>query len=321
MRLTPEELRASVGAVAKDVADAYARFDPPFEDREVADRFARLPGVHPAVAERLAAAHCSMSEEFGDGEKAALLIACGIAQAALALLPAEGRANLPGAVDVATGRPAAWVETSAKPLRSPKEVEDIATTAAAGNAALGAAIREAMMRGGRDGIFHIRAGEAGSPPGITIVDGEWPGEHGWNETVVVRGATEEETAALYSRACTALYAAAAGVAMGSVPGGGVAYALAADTLRDESEEDSVSGFAARAVIVGLETPLRVRALAAGADANALLGALQNHPERAFDQIAGKLVPPTEGPVDAARVVQAAIREAGRTACDLLRMAL
>ena len=70
-----------------------------------------------------------------------------------------------------------------------------------------------------------------------------------------------------------------------------------------------------------EAPLRVRASAAGVDANALLDALQKKSKHAFDQTAAKLVPLAKGPLDAARVVQAAIREAGRTACDLLRMAL
>lgn len=122
VRLTVEELRASVAAVSADAAAAYVRFDPPFDDRSVGDRFVRLSGVHPKIAKRLAASYCSMFEEFGDGEKTAVLVACGIALAALARLPAEGRTNLSGAVDVATGRPAERVEKFAERMNTPAEV-------------------------------------------------------------------------------------------------------------------------------------------------------------------------------------------------------
>jgi len=124
-----------------------------------------------------------------------------------------------------------------------------------------------------------------------------------------------------TRAVTALHAAVASVAGGIVPGGGVAYVLAGEALRGEGEEDTIMWLAARAVLIGLETPFRLRAAHAGLNPDTLLVALRNDPTQAFDQTERKLVPFAYGPVDAARVVQRAIREAGRTACDLLRMAL
>ena len=321
MRIALEELRASVAAVAKDVTAAYARLDPPFDDREVEGRFSALTGAHVSAATRLAAAYRSMSDEFGDGGKAAVLIACRIVEAALDHLPAEGRANLPGAIDVATGRPTEWVKNLARPLRSADEVRRIATTAAGGDVAVGAALVEAFSRAGPDGVIHVHNGGASDSLGITVTDGEKIGTRGRNETIVVHGETDANAAALYLRAVHAVHAVAAAIAAGAVMGGGTVYALAAEMLFADVGGDTISGLAARAVIVGCEAPLRVRAIAAGANAEALLAELRNQPERVFDQTASGLVSATEGPIDAARIVQAAIGEAGRTACDLLRMAI
>ncbi|MBN9122273.1 MAG: hypothetical protein J0I06_24555 [Planctomycetes bacterium] len=321
MLLTHEELRASVAAIAADVAGAYARFEPAFLDTEVAGRFARLPGVHPAVAERLAAAHCSTSNDFGDGEKAAVLVACGIIRAAEERLPGEGRTNLAPAIDLAASRAAEAVERAAVPLRTPAEVERAATTAAAGDREIGAAICQALARSGPDGIVHVNRGEPDDPPGVTVRDGEETGPRGREMTVVVKGGTDAETADRNLRAVTALHAAVAAIARGRAPGGGAAYVLAAEALRDQANEDTITGLAALAVSAGLEVPLRVRAEAAGLDAGAILAAVRNTPDVAFDQTKPGLVPVAKGPLDAARIVQGAIREAGRAACDLLRRAL
>ena len=320
MLLTHEELRAAVAAVAKDVAGAYARFEPAFLDSEVAGRFARLPGVHPAVAERLAAAHCTMSNDFGDGEKAAVLVACEIVRAAQERLPGEGRTALAPAIDRVAGRAAERVASFARPVRSPAELLRAATPAAGGDAAIGKALVEAFLKTGRDGIIQVERGENGRA-GVTVVDvGDVDGA-GWIEKVVVCGRSEAETQALYLRACCALHAARAAIAEGVVPGGGVAYVLAGGSA-DEGD-DTITELAVRAVNAGLEAPLRVRAEAAGskAKANAILAAVRNKPDSAFEQTKPGLVPVADGPLDAARVVREAIREAGRAACDLLRRAL
>ena len=57
---------------------------------------------------------------------------------------------------------------------------------------------------------------------------------------------------------------------------------------------------------------------AGLDSNAIFSALQYDSDLVFDQNKPGLVPIAEGPIDAARVVAGAIREAGRAAGGLLR---
>jgi hypothetical protein len=80
-----------------------------------------------------------------------------------------------------------------------------------------------------------------------------------------------------------------------------------------------TGVAGRSLVAGLEAPLRVRA-AAGVDVSELLERIQANPGLAFDQTRPGLVPAvSEGPIDAVRVVDFAIREAGKAAADLLRM--
>ncbi|AMV29217.1 chaperonin GroEL [Gemmata sp. SH-PL17] len=321
MRVTPEELRASVTAVAKDVAEVYARLGPPFDDQEVERRFSSLSGAHASVANCLASAYRFMYDEFGDGGKNAVLIACRIVEAALDRLPVEGLSNLPGAIDVATARPAEWVNGSARLLYSVDEVRRIAETAVGGDVEIGAAVVEAFARAGPDGIIHVHNGGASNSPSTTVSDGERTGARGRNETIIVRGETDGDAKVLCLRAVHAVHAVRAAIAAGSVPGGGVAYALAAETLVADVDNDTISGLAARAVVAGCEAPLRTRGDVVRADTVALLTALRHQPEQAFDQTVPGLVRATDGPIDAARIVQAAIGEAGRTACDLLRMSL
>jgi hypothetical protein len=317
--LTPQKLRASVAAVAKDVAGAYAQFEPPFSDEEVADRFARVRGVHPAVADRLAAAYRSMLNDPGDGGKAAVLVASGIVRAALGRLLAEGRANFPPAIELAAGRSAEQLAAFVQLVRNPAELLRAATTAAGGDDAIGKALLEAFSKAGRDGCIQVDSGTDG-PPGVTVVDvGNLDGA-GWVEKVVVRGPTEAETRALYNRACGAMHAARAAVAEGVVAGGGVAYARAGGPETDPDAND-LTGLAEQAVGRGLEVPLRVRAKAVGLDADAIVARARNRSNVAFDQSKPGLVSDANGPLDPLRVVRGAIREAGRAACDLLRLAL
>ena len=319
MVLTHEGLSVSVAAFAKDVAAAYARFEPPFDPDTLAVRFARLADVHPAVAERLAAAYNSVSDEFGDGGKAAVLIACGIIQSAEERLPGEGRTNLAPAIDLAAGRAAERVAAVARPVRSPADLRRVATTAAGGDDAIGKALVEAFSKAGRDGVISVERGTAESPPGVSVVDiGDVDGA-GWLEQVVVRGRMEAETHELYLRACGAMHASRAAVAEGVVAGGGVAFVLAADPT-DEGD-DTITGLAARAVGAGLRLPLRVRTEAAGLNANTILATVRGKSDVTFEQSKPGLIPGANGPLDAARIVQGAIREAGRAACDLLQKAL
>ena len=317
MRLTVDELRASVVAVAADVATAYARFDPPFDGDTLGERFSQLPGVHPAVAGRLVAAYNAVSDEFGDGGKATVLIACGITRAALDRLPAEGRGNLPTAVDMATARPAEWVENAASGLETPEDVLRAAATAGGNRTDIGEAVVDALWQAGPRGITHITTGEPTAAPEFRRFSddaGEEP-----EVTVTVSGRTAAETRELELRTIAALHSAVAAIASGVVPGGGVAYALAAQSLREECGDDTNTGLSALAVVAGLEAPLRARAVTTNPEE--LLAALHQAPEQAFDQTLPGLVPTAAGPLDAARIVQGVIREAGRAACDLLRLAL
>jgi len=319
--LTHEDLSASVAAVAKDVAGVYTRFGPPFVDEHVASRFAQLSGVHPSVAERLAAVYCSMSNALGDGGKTAVLVACGVVLAAQQRLPGEGRTNLAPAIERAAGRAAERAAAPAQFLRSPAELLRAVVPAAGGDVALAKAFVEAFSKAGRNGAISVERGPATAPLGAHVVDGEHgvPGTDGWIETVVVRGQTQAETDELYLRACGALHATRAAIAGGVVPGGGVAYALAADPAT--ASDDPFTERAAFAMGGGLELPLRARAEAAGAKAPAILAAIRSKPDVTFDQSKSGLVPVAQGPLDAARVVQGAIREAGPAASDLLRRAL
>jgi hypothetical protein len=63
-------------------------------------------------------------------------------------------------------------------------------------------------------------------------------------------------------------------------------------------------------------PLRTRT--GDVDGQKMLSAIQTNMEQAFDQAAQRLVPLSDGAIDALRVVQGAIRESGQTARDLLR---
>jgi hypothetical protein len=320
--LTLDQLRASVAAVMKDVKGAYARFEPPFDPERVDSRFSRLPDVHPVVAARLAAAYRSMADDLGDGGKAAVLVACGVVRAALDRLPPEGRANLAPAVDLAASHPAERVIKSARLVRDRATLLRAALAAAGGDAAISKALLEAFEKAGRNGVINVEIGTAGGSPGVTVIDGAEgvPDTDGWVETVAVRGRTEPETERLYLRACGALHATRWAVAGGVVPGGGTAYLLAAESDR-ESPDDTISGLATLAVSRGLSTPLSARAEAVGLHANTFVTSAPDAAAVSFDQSKPGFAPVGEGPLDAARVVAGAIREAGRTACDLLRLAL
>lgn len=313
MRLTAEELRASVSAVSEFVAAAYVRFDPPFDTESVHARFLGLPGVPPAVADRLAAAYRAVSNGSGDGAKAAVLTACRAAAFACEFGSRPGE-DVSGAVLRAAGRAAEAVDARRVLLRRPAEVERVALTAAGGDAALGAAILEAIATAGKDGVIDLAPGEANAPAEVAVQPGEDTGPLGRRVGVVVRGDSTAATAARYLRGHAALHSAVAAVARGVVPGGGSGYVLAAESIPRDTDAGAL------ALAAGLEAPFRVRAVAAAVNADDLLSAVRIDQSLAFDQTTPGLVPSDEtGPLDAVRIVQAAIREAGNTAADLLQL--
>lgn len=313
---TLEDLRATVDVVAAHVADAYFRLEFPFYEEETT-AFARLPGAHPDLAQRLAALYGAQLEANNDGGKAAVLICCALLQATIERLPTERCANLPTAIDLACGKAAESVTQFARRLNSVAGAVRAATSAAGGNAELGKAMVHALEMAGREGEVSIEVAPPEHAPGCYPEENAERSTKAFHVTLWVRGATTAETNALHSRGCNTLHATIGAFSTGVVPGGGVAYFLAADALRDKCDTDTITGLAATAVCAALEAPLRVRA---DTHFDGVRAALELEPQQALHNERW-LVPVDDGPIDPTRIVQGAIREAGRAAADLLRAVL
>jgi chaperonin GroEL len=143
--------------------------------------------------------------------------------------------------------------------------------------------------------------------------------HGGHAVIRVCGKTAGETEPLDRDTCHALHSARSLVATGGVPGGGVAYLLAAETLGEMKIHDADTALALRALAEGLQAPVRCFIEQAGLPIDATLDLLREDRGLCLDTTAPTPVRwPQAGPIDAAGIVRFVIEAAGEAAARIIR---
>lgn len=303
----------AVRLAARVVADHYRIDGVPFDSARVPDRF-RAAGVSDPEAEILAKLYAAVRDDEGDGGKAAVLIAARTLEAAVENGPPAGASlrKVGEALGGAADRAAAAVTDDARPVRDRDELLDALVWFANGRREIGQAMCDALERAGVDGRISVDPEPDGPGPFRVRVSPDPDAmEH---IRLYVR---EPDGDDLHALTCSVLFSGVGVFGHGMVPGGGAAYARAAECLAAEAADDTVTAFAARAVMRGLEAPLLARTDRCGlAPADAVAAARADRVS--FDEGRRTFVH-TGGPVDAALIVRTAIFRSAIAAADLLRL--
>lgn len=257
----------------------------------------------PAVSEIVTRLHQYMYDQFGDGTKRAVLV--------FATIAAEvDHRRVAEAVSVIADRAVRAVATESRRLNSVPQLLAAVVPCCGGREDIADALVEAFRESGPDGYVTI-------DPDPDSAGVAWESMDEEHVRIRVGGRTAQERMDGYLHAVNGLHGSRVAISTGVVPGGGVTFARAAEVFREEADDDTTTGSAAKALVVALETPLRAWATKAGCAFNELLHTVREAGPVTFDADAGELHSDFDRPSwDATEVTTAVINRAAEAVADL-----
>lgn len=221
-----------------------------------------------AVSDAVTQIHRYMFDKYGDGTKRAVLLFAATAA------EVENR-RVAEAVSVMADRAVRAGEAESRRLNSVEQLFAASVTCAGGREDIATALVEAFRESGADGRITIDPDPDSDQVTWELVE---------DEHVLVR--VGGRTDSLW-HAVNGLHGSRMAIATGVMPGGGAAFAQAADVYRDEAADDTTTGAAARALMLGLEAPLRAWVAKAGQEFKTVLDAVRGPEPMPFDVASGE----------------------------------